>query len=155
MDATSFENLDLVVGSFHSALRKKEDQTERYLSGLENPFIHILGHPRGRIYNYRIGLNADWPKVFLRAAELGKAVEIDSFPDRQDLNVQLLQIAKKAHCLIAIDTDAHHPWQLDFAEYGLAAALKAGIDPKQIINFYDVPGLKELFAVRTNRQGGE
>ena len=55
----SLRSLDLVLGSFHSALRTTEDQTERYLAALRNPHIHILGHPRGRIYNFRIGLKAD------------------------------------------------------------------------------------------------
>jgi histidinol phosphatase-like PHP family hydrolase len=148
MHTTALRGLDLVVGSFHSALRKKEDQTERYLAALDNPNVHILGHPRGRIYNFRSGLSADWKTVFARAAALGKAVEIDSFPDRQDLNVELLLLAKQARCLIAIDTDAHHPWQLEFAQYGLAAALKAGMDSKKIINFLEASELKTLFKGR-------
>jgi DNA polymerase (family 10) len=53
MDRKSLARLDLVLGAFHSSLRAKEDQTERYLAALRNPDIHILGHPRGRIYNYR------------------------------------------------------------------------------------------------------
>ena len=69
-----------MLGCFNSALRKKEDQTERYIAGLWNPDIQILGHPRGRIYNYRLGLQADWAKVFDVAAELDKAVEIDGYP---------------------------------------------------------------------------
>jgi putative hydrolase len=141
MDPKALKKLDLVVGSFHSALRKTEDQTERYLAALNNPNVHILGHPRGRVYNYRIGLRADWRKVCDRAAELGKAVEIDSYPDRQDLDVDLLKLAQKAGCKIAIDTDAHHPWQLAFIELGLAAALKAGIQAKDIVNFLNVESL--------------
>lgn len=80
MESEALAELDLVLGSFHSALRKKEDQTERYLAGLRNPDIQILGHPRGRVYNYRAGLNADWPRVFAEAAALDKAVEIDTMP---------------------------------------------------------------------------
>lgn len=53
MDRKSLLHLDLVLGCFHSALRKKDDQTERYLAALRNPDIQILGHPRGRVYNYR------------------------------------------------------------------------------------------------------
>lgn len=34
MEAASLANLDLVLGSFHSSLRVKEDQTERYLAAL-------------------------------------------------------------------------------------------------------------------------
>jgi DNA polymerase (family 10) len=85
-----------VLGSFHSALRKKEDQTERYLAALRNPDVHVLGHPRGRVYNFRLGLTADWPRVFAEAAALDKAVEIDCYPDRQDLNVELLRLVRVA-----------------------------------------------------------
>jgi DNA polymerase (family 10) len=84
MDEEALSRLDIVIGCFHSLLRRKEDQTERYLAALRNTSIQILGHPRGRIYNFRTGLSADWPRVFALAAELDKAVEIDAYPDRQD-----------------------------------------------------------------------
>lgn len=135
MDADALHELDLVLGAFHSALRKTEDQTARYLGALKNPNLHILGHPRGRIYNYRLGLKADWPRVFELAAKLDKAVEIDSYPDRQDLNVGLLKLAKKAGVRISLGTDAHHPWQLQFIDFGLAAAAAAGIPKERILNF--------------------
>jgi histidinol phosphatase-like PHP family hydrolase len=135
MDSAALARLDLVLGSFHSALRKKEDQTERYLSALRNPDVQILGHPRGRVYNYRLGLKADWARVFAEAAKRDKAVEIDSYPDRQDLNLSLLRIAKREGVRISLGTDAHHPWQLEFIELGLAAALKAKIPAERIINF--------------------
>ena len=87
MDSKALRKLDLVLGCFHSSLRTKEDQTHRYMSALRNPDVHILGHPRGRLYNFRLGLTADWGRVFGVAAELGKAIEIDGYPDRQDLNL--------------------------------------------------------------------
>jgi histidinol phosphatase-like PHP family hydrolase len=135
LDAETLSRLDLVLGCFHSALRKKEDQTERYLAALRNPDIQILGHPRGRIYNFRLGLSADWRRVFDVAAELDKAVEIDSYPDRQDLSSGLLKLAAQAGCRISIGTDAHGPSQLRFIELGLAAALLAGIKRERILNF--------------------
>src|SRR5690348_2908230 len=122
MDRRSLQPLDLVLGCFHSALRKKEDQTERYAAALRNPDVQILGHPRGRIYNFRLGLNADWERVFGTAAELNKAVEIDGYPDRQDLSMGLLRIAKKAGCRISLGTDSHDPMQLRFMDYSLASA---------------------------------
>ena len=127
MSPDSLRSLDLVLGSFHSALRTTEDQTERYLAALRNPHVHILGHPRGRIYNFRIGLKADWPRVFAEAARLDKALEIDCYPDRQDLNVELLKIARDHGTRISLGTDAHHGWQLEFIDLGLAAALRAKI----------------------------
>jgi histidinol phosphatase-like PHP family hydrolase len=123
MDPKALAKLDLVLGSFHSSLRVKDDQTARYLAAIRNPDIQILGHPRGRIYNFRIGLKADWPRVFAAARKIDKAVEIDCYPDRQDLNLSLLKIARKEGVRISLGTDAHHSWQLYFIELGLAAAL--------------------------------
>lgn len=142
MDPKALARLDIVLGAFHSALRTKEDQTARYLAALRNPDIQILGHPRGRIYNFRLGLKADWPRVFSEAARLDKAVEIDSYPDRQDLNVGLLKVARKAGVRISLGTDSHHAHQLEFVELGLAAALKARIPPERIVNFLDLPSLR-------------
>ena len=142
MSPDSLRSLDLVLGSFHSALRTPEDQTERYLAALRNPHIHILGHPRGRIYNFRIGLKADWPRVFAEAVRLHKALEIDCYPDRQDLNLELLKIARDHGTRISLGTDAHHGWQLEFIDLGLAAALRAKISADRIVNFMSLLELK-------------
>jgi histidinol phosphatase-like PHP family hydrolase len=142
MDSKSLARLDLVLGCFHSALRKKEDQTERYLAALRNRDIQILGHPRGRIYNFRLGLAADWERVFGTAAELDKAVEIDAYPDRQDLSLDLVKLAKKAGCRISLGTDAHDPAQLRFIDYALASAAKAGISADRILNFMTADELR-------------
>jgi histidinol phosphatase-like PHP family hydrolase len=142
MDASCFPGLELVLGCFHSSLRTKEDQTQRYISALRNPAIHILGHPRGRVYNYRVGLSADWPRVFDEAARLDKAVEIDGYPDRQDLNVDLLVLAKNSGCRISLGTDSHGPTQLGFMEYSAAAALQAGIKRERILNFMSIDELR-------------
>jgi putative hydrolase len=135
MDPDALRGLDLVLGSFHSSLRTTDDQTERYLRALRNPRVHILGHPRGRIYNFRLGLSADWPRVFAEAARLDKALEIDCYPDRQDLNLSLLKTARREGVRISLGTDAHHASQLGFIELGMAAARKAGIPADRIVNF--------------------
>jgi putative hydrolase len=143
MERPSLQRLDLVLGCFHSALRKKDDQTERYIAALRNPDIQILGHPRGRIYNYRVGLTADWERVFGVAADLDKAVEIDGYPDRQDLSVNLLQVAKKSGCRISLGTDSHDPLQLHFMNYSLAAAIQAGIPKGRVLNFMTAKDIEE------------
>lgn len=141
MDASSLKGLDIVLGCFHSSLRTRDDQTERYIAALRNPDIQILGHPRGRIYNYRMGLTADWPKVFALAAKVDKAVEIDSYPDRQDLSLDLVRIAKQEGCRISLGTDSHGSSQLRFMIFGLASAIKGGIDRDRILNFMDAEDL--------------
>ena len=127
---------------FHLVLRTTEDQTERYVAALCDPQIHILGHARGRIYNFRIGLKADWSRVFAEAARLDKALEIDCYPDRQDLNVDLLKLAREHGTRISLGTDAHHAWQLEFIDLGLAAAIRAKIPTDRILNFMPILELK-------------
>lgn len=135
MEPESLEPLDLILGSFHSQLRKKEDQTDRYIAGVRNPHVNVLGHPRGRQWNFRVGLIAEWPKVFDAAVELDKAVEIDAHPNRQDLNRDLLELARVAGVRISIGTDAHYKHELHYIEIGLSAALTAGIPKERVLNF--------------------
>ncbi len=146
VEAATLTRLDIVLGSFHSALRRTEDQTERYLAALAHPHLHVLAHPRGRIYNYRLGLTADWPRVFDVAAAADKAVEIDAYPDRQDLNVALLRQAASSGVRISIGTDAHAHWQLEWIDLGLAAALEAGVDRDRILNLMSLDDLLEWTA---------
>jgi histidinol phosphatase-like PHP family hydrolase len=127
--------LDLALGAFHSSLRRTEDQTERYLAGLRNPAIQVLAHPRCRMRGVRAGLSADWARVFAEAARLGKAVEADADPWRQDLDVSLLEVARDAGCRISLGSDAHAPRDLDVLEIGLGAVCLAGIPRSRILNF--------------------
>jgi histidinol phosphatase-like PHP family hydrolase len=135
MEPASLAPLDLVMGAFHSKLRLTEDQTDRYLAALRNPHITTLAHPRGRIFNRRVGLWADWPRVFEEAAAQGKALEIDANPNRQDLDAELLEGARDAGCWISIGTDAHSVFELRFIEFGLALAIRAGIPRERILNY--------------------
>jgi DNA polymerase (family X) len=74
-------------------------------------------------------------------AHLDKAVEIDGFPDRQDLNVDLLRMARKTGVRISLGTDAHQPQQLAFMELALAAAIEAELPRERILNFMPLASL--------------
>jgi len=148
MEPEALAQLDLVLGAFHSKLRVAEDQTERYLAAVRNPEVTVLAHPRCRMWNRRLGLHADWPRVFDAAAEAGTALEIDAHLSRQDLDVELLELAREAGCAISIGTDAHHPDELRFLEYGLAAAALAGVPRERILNFMPLEDLLALLRER-------
>jgi histidinol phosphatase-like PHP family hydrolase len=134
MDPGLLAGLDLVLGAFHSRLRVTEDQTDRYLAAVRNPTVHVLAHPRGRRWNARPGLRADWPRVFDAAARSGTALEIDSYPDRQDLSVPLVEVARDQGAWLSIGTDAHHPRELGYLELGVATAIAGGFPRERILN---------------------
>lgn len=141
--------VDVVLGAFHSKLRVTEDQTDRYLRALAKGNVNVLAHPRGRRYDVRFGLHADWERVARAAVERDIALEIDSWPDRQDLDVANLRFVAEAGCRVAIDTDAHKPEELAFVEFGLAAAIRAGIQRERVVNF--LPRDQLLAWSRTSR----
>jgi putative hydrolase len=153
MDDAALDALDVVVGSFHSKLRVKEDQTERYVAALRNPHVNVLGHPRGRVYNFRLGLTADWPRVFDEAAANDVAIEINCYPDRQDLNRELLEVAKASGCRLSLGTDSHASYQLPNVRFGLAAAAGVGTDRSRIVNFLPRDELLEWARRRLDRPG--
>ena len=136
MDATVLRDLDLVLGAFHSKLRVTDDVTERYLAALRNPSVHVLAHPTARMYGRRRGLVADWGRVFDEAARLGKALEIDATPARQDLSVDLATLAvARGVRWFSIGSDAHDAGELAFLPFGLAIAALAGVPRDRVLNY--------------------
>jgi len=113
------------------------------LKAIEHPSVRILAHPRGRMSGSRAGVVADWDVVFSAASRRGVAIEIDGDPARQDLDHTLAARALDAGCLFALDSDAHTPWQLVYAETALAHARLAGIPPARIINCWPLDQLLE------------
>jgi putative hydrolase len=143
MTDDELEQLEIVVASPHSALRSEADQTPRMVAAVSTRGVHILGHPRGRMFGSRPGVAADWPRVFAAAAKSRVAIEIDGDPSRQDLDFELVRGAVDAGCLIALDSDAHSTGQLQYAETAIAHARLAGIPPDQVINTWTLERLCE------------
>jgi histidinol phosphatase-like PHP family hydrolase len=125
---------EFVVASPHAVLRRKDDQTERMLAAVRAPGVAMLGHPRGRVYNTRAGVVADWPRVFAAAAERDVAIELDGNWHRQDLDWELASQALEAGCLFALDSDAHSIGELRFTDFAIAHARIARIPADRIIN---------------------
>ena len=139
MDDDSLASLDLVLGALHSALRLKDDQTERYLTALRQPRLHVLAHPKARMYGRRAGPVADWRRVFAEAASLGKALELDATVWRQDLNVELATLAREEGVeWFSIGSDAHAAQELELLPFGMATAALAGIPRERILNYRPV-----------------
>ncbi len=135
-------SFDLVLAAPHAKLRKTEDQTGRLLRVLDTAGVHVLAHPSGRKRGERAGIVADWDAVFARAAALGVAIEIDGDPSRQDLDYLLAARARDAGGVFALDSDAHGPDQLVFAETAIAHARLAAIPAKRVINCWPLAKLR-------------
>ena len=150
LDVTPDERrqFEFVVASPHSLLRKKEDQTNRMVNAVKAPAVAILGHPRGRMFNSRPGISADWDAVFETAATCEVAVELDGNWHRQDLDYKLASRALAAGCLFALDSDAHSVEELKFSDYAIAHARIAAIPTERVINCWSNEQLDDWMARR-------
>jgi len=147
-DARQFE---MVLAAPHWQLRTPDDQTARMLRTLAREDVDVLAHPRGRKAGERAGIVADWDRIFEVAAREGVAIEIDGDPRRQDLDYDLAARALAAGCLFALDSDAHSPDQLVFAETALAHARLAKIPQDRIVNCWDLRRVEDWLARRRTR----
>ncbi len=134
--------LDVVVASVHSKLRMpRAEMTGRMVAAVANPHTDVLGHctgrnvtAQGRGGRTRPESEFDAELVFAACQRFGVAVEINSRPERLDPPKRLLRLAVDAGCLVAIDTDAHAPGQLDWQSIGCARAAACGVAVESVVN---------------------
>ena len=126
------EQLDLVIASIHSGFTKSP--TDRILKAMENQLVDIIGHPTGRLISQRGGYEIDLNKIFEKARETGTALEINAYPDRLDLSDINAKKAAEMGIMIAINTDAHEPENLNFMKYGIGTARRAWLTKANVLN---------------------
>lgn len=142
LDDEALGALDFVVASVHSHMNLDESaMTERLLAALENPYIHTMGHPTGRVLLHRDAYAYAFEKVAARAAERGVFMEINASPERLDLHAALIRSAKARGCRFTISTDAHHPRQFANMRYGVKMARRGWLEKKDVVNTL---GLREF-----------
>ena len=143
LDMTSDERrgVEMVLAAPHSKLRTSDDQTDRMLTAVRTPGVHVLAHPRGRMSDSRPGIAAHWERVFEEAAAHNVAIEIDGDPARQDLDYELANQALEAGCLFSLDSDAHDVEAYVYTDTAIAHARLAGIPATRVINCWELPRL--------------
>lgn len=152
-DDETLRDLDIVVASLHTALRQDRARiTERLIRAIENHHVDIIGHPTGRILPDRAGADLDMEAIFRAAAEHGVALEINANPARLDLDDAHAKRAVDMGCLIAINTDAHHPRDFALAQFGLGAARRAWLTADNVINTWPIEKLLQWLDNRERKR---
>jgi DNA polymerase (family 10) len=131
----ALRDLDVVVAAahYHNDL-PRDRQTERLIRAMDNPLVNILAHPTGRLLGKRPAYQVDLERLIAAAAERRCILELDSQPDRLDLNDLHLKAAKEAGARVAINTDAHSGRELGFAAYGVNQARRGWLEAGDVVN---------------------
>jgi DNA polymerase (family 10) len=138
--------LDWVIASVHSSFRMSvEAMTERIVRALRHPLVDAVGHLSGRRIERRAPYQFAFERVVEAAADTGTMLEINSSPDRRDLNEIQARAAAGAGIPIVINSDAHRVRGFQVARYGIATARRAWLTADQVVNtrpWKEVEGLR-------------
>jgi DNA polymerase (family 10) len=127
--------LDVVLAAVHSRFKQsREAMTSRIVRALGHPRVNVLVHPTGRRLNSREPYDVDLEAVFAAARTHGKAVEINSSPERMDLSDVNARRAGALGLPVAVSTDTHSLRELDHLELGIGIARRAWLPPEQVLN---------------------
>jgi DNA polymerase (family 10) len=131
---------DIVIASVHSVFNQEPaEMTERLLKAIENPNTSLIGHPTGRIQLRRDAYPFDMHAVLTAAAKHKVAMELNSYPDRLDLNDVHLRQAKQCGVKIVINTDSHHTSHMEKIRYGVLQARRAWLTKDDVLNTLPAP----------------
>src|SRR3954453_18333948 len=127
--------LDWVIASVHTSFSMSEkEMTDRMIRAIKHPWVDAIGHPTGRKIETRPPYALDIERIIEAAARTGTMLEINSAPDRRDLNELHARAAAEAGVGVLIDTDAHSAKNFALLRYGIATARRAWLTPEQVPN---------------------
>jgi len=141
--------LDLVIASVHSRFNLPQAQmTDRVVKAVQNKYVHILGHPTGRLLNQREPYALDLERVMAAARDHDTWLEVNASPERLDLSAEHIKLAARFGVKVVIGTDAHEMNHLEHMDYGVALVRRAGVDPATVVNTWDAGELLRALAAK-------
>jgi DNA polymerase (family X) len=129
------KKLDIAIASLHSSFTNSSmENTSRVVSALKKDYFDFLAHPTGFVFGNRAPIFIDIDRIIETCSKYGKALEINSYYMRLDLNEQNARKAKEAGVKLVINSDSHRPGNMDMIELGVDLARRAGLGAEDIIN---------------------
>ena len=139
------KKFDFVGVGIHTAFRMSGDeQTKRIVKSMENENVDFIAHPTCRMIGRREPFDIDMEKIFDAARETDTYLEINSFPDRLDLNDVHSKLAKERGVKFVIGTDSHSAVNLPFMHFGVATARRGWLEKKDILNTYSLKEIEKI-----------
>ena len=144
------QEVEVVIASVHLALRQNEETiTARVVRAMHNPHVDIIGHPSGRLLGERDASRIDLDRILREAAETGTLMEVNSAPNRLDLDDVHIRQAIQLGVPLCINSDAHSSDFLGVVAYGVATARRGWAEARHIANTWP---LKRLLGLMQHKQ---
>jgi len=137
------KEMDIVIAAIHAGFKQSSSViTKRIIKACQNKYVSIIAHPTGRLWGSRDSYEMDFGEIFKAAKDTNTALEINSFPQRLDLNDVHSRMAKEAGVKIVINTDSHIAEHLSMMKFGVAVARRAWLEKKDVLNTAGLSKLK-------------
>jgi DNA polymerase (family X) len=142
--------LDVVVAAVHSHFDlDQRRQTARVLRAMENRRVHILAHPTGRLLGQRRPIALDMERLCRAARARPFYLELDSQPQRLDLDDVHCRMAREHRVLVSVASDAHSAAQLGYLSYGVTQARRGWLGANDVLNTRSLAALRRLLVAAT------
>lgn len=130
-------DLDIVIASIHSAMDQDEaTMTQRVIDAMESPHVDVICHLTARLTERRAPVMMDVGAILEAAVRTGTVMEINSSPDRLDLNAEHVRLGMDLGVLFAVSTDSHRTWQFENMSYGVRTAIRGWVESNRVINAF-------------------
>jgi DNA polymerase (family 10) len=127
--------LDWVIASVHTSFAMDAAaMTDRIVTAIEHPLVDAIGHPTGRKIERRHAYGVEMDRIIEAAARTGTMIEINSAPDRRDLNDVHARAAAQGGVRILVNSDAHGANTLPLTRWGIATARRAWLTAADVAN---------------------
>ncbi|REJ10784.1 DNA polymerase/3'-5' exonuclease PolX [Halobacillus trueperi] len=147
-DDEFLKEMDFVIASIHSSFQQSQDQImERLTNALENPHVHMIAHPTGRLIGRREGYDVNLEALIEGAKRTGTILELNANPNRLDLSWEWLMRAQEEGVNIAVNTDAHSYSMLEHMKIGIGTARKGWLRKETVINTWTKQQLMDKFKI--------
>ncbi len=132
------KEIDFVIAAIHTGFQQEEKQiTHRIISALKHPLVHAIAHPTGRVIGEREPYSVNLEEIFKCAKEYGKALEINAYYKRLDLNDLYVKACVELEIPLLIGTDAHFLDQMEYLKFGVAVARRGWCEKRHLLNSLD------------------
>ncbi|QDU78670.1 DNA polymerase/3'-5' exonuclease PolX [Polystyrenella longa] len=136
---------DWVIAVLHYGLKQPRAKImKRLMTAITNPYVHMIGHPTGRLILKRPGADIDMDEFLKACADHGTLLEINAHFSRLDLSEVHAAAAKDLGIPIVINTDAHSPEGYNVRQYGVYQARRAGLTKADVANTRSWAQMKKL-----------
>ncbi|MFM7099785.1 MAG: DNA polymerase/3'-5' exonuclease PolX [Verrucomicrobiota bacterium] len=150
-DDALLAELEVVVASLHVPSGDAVTNTRRLVAAAENRWVHMLGHPSGRLLLAREAYPVDQRAVIDACAATGTWIELNASPYRFDLDWRLWQYAVSRGVKCVINCDAHRLEHFQFLRLGAGLARKGWLTESDIVNTLPLAKLRTALQSKRDR----